>query len=82
MMDQGEIEFDPEAADPLTWEGSYAIARALMRSHPQVKLDEVSLRTIYQWIIELPDFDDDPVLANEEILNSIYNEWFEEVNTL
>jgi FeS assembly protein IscX len=66
--------------DPLTWDDSFAIARALMKLHPQVHLEDVSLHMIYEWTLALPEFSDEPVLANDSILASIYQEWFEEVN--
>ena len=63
----------------LTWEDSYAIARALTKSHPDVNLEEVSLMAIFHWTLDLPDFDDEPELANDAILTAIYQEWYEEV---
>ena len=66
----------------LTWEDSYAIALALRREHPEIALEEVSLGMIYQWTVELPEFSDDRNLANELILQSIYQEWYEEENSL
>ncbi len=68
--------------EPLTWDDSYAIARALHRLHPNVNLEEVSLNMIYRWTVALDDFVDDPVLANDAILSAIYQEWFEEANPL
>jgi FeS assembly protein IscX len=68
--------------DVLTWEDSYAIAQALRRRFPEADLDQVSLGMIYQWTLECAGFDDDPQLANQEILTAIYLEWFEEVNPL
>lgn len=35
---------------------------------------------VFEWTIELPEFDDDRELANDGILAAIYQEWFEEVN--
>ena len=72
-MDEGDV---------LTWEDSYAIAQALRRRFPEIDLDQVSLGMIYQWTLEIAGFDDDPQLANQEILTAIYLEWFEEVNPL
>jgi FeS assembly protein IscX len=70
----------PEAdPDMLTWDDSYAIALALHRVYPEVNLENVSLGMIYNWTLDLPGFSDDPRLANEQILSSIYQEWFEEV---
>lgn len=66
--------------DPLRWDDSYAIARALRMHHPDVNLDEVSLGMIYRWTLDLPDFQDDHELANDSILSAIYSEWLEEVN--
>ncbi len=68
--------------EPLTWESSFAIARALMRAHPKVDLEQVSLGMLYDWVLALPDFDDDPALVNDTILNSIYQEWYEEVHPI
>ena len=63
----------------LTWETSYAIAVELKRRHANVDMNEVSLRQIYAWTLELEDFEDDPALCNDEILSSIYQEWYEEL---
>lgn len=61
-----------------TWDDTFAIVQQLKRLYPEVNPEEVSLNQISQWTISLPDFCDDPGLANEEILNSILIEWFEE----
>jgi FeS assembly protein IscX len=84
MSDQASLGTLPDDTDfdPLTWEDSYAIALTLRREHPQVDLEQVSLGMIYRWTLALPEFTDDPQLANEEILSSIYQEWFEEVISL
>jgi FeS assembly protein IscX len=63
----------------LNWETSYAIAIELKRRHSDVNIEDVSLQQIYAWTLELEDFQDDPALCNDEILSSIYQEWFEEL---
>ena len=63
----------------LTWETSYAIAIQLKRRHSDVNIENVSLRQLYAWTLELKDFVDDPALCNDEILSSIYQEWYEEL---
>ncbi len=63
----------------LTWEASYAIAIELKRRHPDVNLEGVSLQQVYAWTLGLEDFEDDPALCNDEILSSIYQEWYEEL---
>ena len=62
----------------LTWEASYAIALELRRHHPEAKIEEVTLQQIYNWTIALLEFEDDPALANDDILYAIYQDWFEE----
>ena len=69
---------DPEDST-FTWEDSYAIAQALSKNKPEIDLEEVSLMMIYRWTVDLPGFDDDPELANDGILEAIYQEWYEEV---
>ncbi len=69
-------------SDPLTWDDSYAIARALRTKYPGVNLEDVSLNMIYRWTIALEGFDDDPEMVNDVILSAIYQEWFEEVNSI
>lgn len=66
--------------DYLTWDDSFAIARALIQKFPDISLEEVSLSMIYRWTVSLPGFQDDPELANDGILAAIYQEWFEEAN--
>jgi FeS assembly protein IscX len=66
----------------LTWDDSYAIARALMLQHPEIDLENVSLEMIYRWVTALSEFADDRELANDEVLAAIYQEWFEEANPL
>ena len=66
----------------LTWDDSFAIALALREQRPQIDLEGVSLEMIYRWTVALPDFDDDPALANDDILAAIVQEWLEEANPL
>jgi FeS assembly protein IscX len=65
-------------AEPLNWESIYAIALALKEAHPHVDMQNVSLQTIFNWTVALPAFEDDPALANDDILAAIYQDWFEE----
>jgi FeS assembly protein IscX len=66
----------------ITWEDSYAIALALHTQYPGIDLQEVSLETVFRWTLALPEFGDDPALANEAILTAILSEWLEEANSL
>ncbi len=62
----------------LYWDSSYAIAIRLMEAHPDTQLAEVTLGQLYEWTLALPDFADDPELANDELLQAILQEWLEE----
>lgn len=62
----------------LNWESTYAISLELRRQHPDVDFNEVSLLQIKEWTVSLPDFQDDPVLGNDDILMAIFQDWFEE----
>jgi FeS assembly protein IscX len=62
----------------LNWETSYAIALELKRLHPEAILEEVTLQQVYDWTLELQQFEDDPALCNDDMLSAIYQEWYEE----
>jgi FeS assembly protein IscX len=62
----------------LNWESTYAIALALKRKYPNANIEEVTLQQIYNWTLQLLEFEDDPSLANDDILYAIYQDWFEE----
>jgi len=66
------------SAEALYWDSSYAVARRLMALYPQVDLNTVTLGMIYNWVVALPEFQDDPQLANDELLSAIFQEWLEE----
>jgi len=40
----------------------------------------MGLQQLNQLIVALPDFADDPELANDGILTEILREWYEEIN--
>ena len=66
----------------LNWDAIFEIALVLKAEYPDVDLEKVSLQDIYDWTVALPGFEDDPELANDDILMSIYQEWYEECHPL
>ena len=68
--------------EDLYWDGAYAIARRLQASLPEADLSQVTLNMLYNWVVALPDFKDDPQLANDELLAAIYQEWYEETHSV
>ncbi len=69
---------DAEGPKPLYWEASYEIVLSLMEHHPEADLDAVGLQELFEWIIALPGFADEPILANDALLTEILREWYEE----
>jgi FeS assembly protein IscX len=68
----------PMMTESLNWESTYAVALALKAEHPDVDLENVSIRMILDWTLALATFEDDPALVNDDILLAIYQDWFEE----
>lgn len=66
----------------LNWESTYGIVLALIEQYPDRAPDDVGLNELYELVIALPEFEDDPLLVNDGILNAILREWYEEINTL
>ena len=50
----------------------------LRRNHKDVNIEEVTLQQIFDWTLELSEFEDDPALVNDDILYAIYQDWYEE----
>ncbi|PJF26817.1 MAG: Fe-S assembly protein IscX [Phototrophicales bacterium] len=67
-------------ANSLYWEATYAIARCLRETYPEMDVETVGFGQLLELVTALPGFADDPALANEAILNDILREWFEETH--
>ncbi len=76
------LEYNAEAdyQNELYWEASYEIVLALVAAHPHADVDSIGLEQLQALIVALPNFADDPALANEELLTEILREWWEEVH--
>jgi FeS assembly protein IscX len=64
---------------PIYWTDIYRIAEKLAETHPDVQPLSVRFTDLYQWVVSLPDFADDPKKSNEKILEAIQMAWLEEV---
>ncbi|MGB9669029.1 MAG: Fe-S cluster assembly protein IscX [Anaerolineales bacterium] len=62
------------------WDDVTALARLLKESHPDVPINEISIGMVNKWVLELPQFRDDPELVNDDILLAILSEWIEEAS--
>ena len=68
----------PEPGPELYWDATYAIAVALTAQYPTLVPDRIGLAELARLVEALPDFRDDPALANERILADIQITWYEE----
>lgn len=73
MLDQNQ---------PLFWDSTYEIVMCLIDRYPDVNVETVGIQQLYEWVIALPRFADDPSLVHDGILNDILREWYEESHPL
>ncbi len=64
-------------AQKLRWSDVHDIAVELEKHHPEVDNVNLRYRDLQRWVLELPDFADDPKRANEVILEAIQTAWIE-----
>ena len=62
----------------LTWQQIDDIAFSLAEKYPNVDPLTVRFTDLHKWIVELPDFKDDPAASNEGKLEAIQMAWHEE----
>ena len=63
----------------LRWTDIHDLAIALAESKGDVDPISVSFVDLRNWILALPDFDDDPNRCGEKILEAIQVAWIEEI---
>ena len=63
----------------LKWADVLDIAIELSESKPEVDPRYVNFVQLHRWVIELPDFSDDPTRGGEKVLEAIQAAWIEEV---
>ena len=64
----------------LTWQDREEIAFRLAEKFSEKDPLTVRFTDLHRWILELPDFEDDPKLSNEKILEAIQMYWIEEAD--
>jgi len=62
----------------LKWVDVQEIAIELAETHPDVDPLTVRFTELRQWVMDLPDFDDDPERSGEKILEAIQMAWLDE----
>lgn len=62
----------------LKWVDVLDIAIELDETHPDVDPMTVNFMDLRNWVMALPDFDDDPDHSGEKILEAIQQAWIDE----
>jgi len=62
----------------LYWDTPYEIVLALDAIYASLDLEDLSREALFEMIVGLPTFADDPVLVNDNILDDLLREWYEE----
>jgi len=64
----------------LKWIDVQEIAMALVEIHAGVDPRYVNFFELRAWVMQLPDFDDDPNRCGEKVLEAIQGAWIEEMD--
>jgi FeS assembly protein IscX len=64
----------------MKWTDSLDIAIELAEAHPEIDPRTIRFTDLRSWVMELPDFDDDPEHSGEKILEAIQMAWIDEVS--
>ncbi len=64
----------------MKWTDVHLIAIELAEVHPDVDPLTVRFTDLYNWVLALPDFKDDPKHSGEKILEAIQMAWIDEVD--
>lgn len=62
----------------LKWADVLDIAIELSERKPEVDPRYVNFVELHRWVVELPDFTDDPTRGGEKVLEAIQAAWIEE----
>lgn len=63
----------------MKWTDSLEIAIQLADAHADVDPKTVRFTDLREWVMALPEFDDDPDRSGEKILEAIQMAWIDEV---
>ena len=62
----------------LKWTDSLDITIALDETYPDVDPRRINFLDLRNWVLALPDFEDEPAHSGEKILEAIQMAWLEE----
>jgi FeS assembly protein IscX len=64
----------------MKWTDTLDIAIELSEAHPEIDPRTIRFTDLHRWVMELPEFDDDPNHSGEKILEAIQMAWIDEVS--
>ncbi|MCY1264575.1 Protein IscX [compost metagenome] len=64
----------------LKWTDVLEIAIQLAESKPEVDPHYVNFVDLHNWVLQLPEFSDDPQRGGEKVLEAIQAAWIEELD--
>ncbi|MDR2196050.1 MAG: Fe-S cluster assembly protein IscX [Gallionellaceae bacterium] len=63
----------------MKWTDVQEIAIELAETHPEINPANVRFTDLHNWVVSLPDFDDDSSRGGEKVLEAIQAAWMGEV---
>lgn len=63
----------------MKWTEVEEIAIQLSEAHPEIDPTRVNFVDLMNWVLALPEFDDDPAHCGERILEAIQQAWIDEI---
>ncbi len=64
----------------MKWTDTLDIAIELAEAHPEIDPRTIRFTDLHRWVMELPDFDDNPEHSGEKILEAIQMAWIDEMD--
>jgi len=64
----------------LKWTDVLDIAIELAERHPDVDPAFINFVDLRNWVVQLPDFKDDPARSGEKVLEAIQQAWIAEID--
>jgi len=65
---------------PLKWIDVQELAVALVEAHADVDPRHVNFVDLRNWVMQIPEFDDDPARCGEKVLEAIQMAWIDEAD--
>lgn len=64
----------------MKWTDSLEIAIQLADAHPDIDPKTIRFTDLREWVMALPEFDDEPSRSGEKILEAIQMAWIDDVS--